>query len=277
MDDKSFHVRIPKRWARMALIVATTALIVAPLTAIASHSFTDVPSSNTFHADIAWLADAGVTKGCNPPANTEFCPDDNVSRGQMSAFMRRFAVYIDAEDGTPGLADHATTAGDADTVDGKDASDFLGVNDKAADSDKLDGLDSSEILFTAPVATIWMDLPNDIKFAEGIEEVTSPNTGVFCLRLASDLGLTNPEIFAHVTVEWGDSFGSDLLAYWQGTNQFGCPDIDQVEIRTYDFIGGSATLSNDVAFVASIYQRPEGISVLSISGTQDSGAADNAQ
>ena len=64
MDDKSFHIRIPKRWVRVALIVTTTALIVAPLSAIASHSFTDVPDSNTFHADIAWLADAGVTKGC---------------------------------------------------------------------------------------------------------------------------------------------------------------------------------------------------------------------
>ena len=118
MDDKSFHVRIPKRWARVALIIATTALIVAPLTAIASHSFTDVPDTNTFHADIAWLADAGVTKGCNPPANTEFCPNDDVSRGQMSAFMRRFAQYIDAEDGTPGQADNA------DKLDGKDSTDY---------------------------------------------------------------------------------------------------------------------------------------------------------
>jgi hypothetical protein len=50
-----------------------------------------VPDSHTFHNDIAWLADAGVTKGCNPPANTEFCPDDNVTRGQMGAFMRRLA------------------------------------------------------------------------------------------------------------------------------------------------------------------------------------------
>lgn len=98
------------------MIITTTALIVAPLTAIASNSFTDVPDSNTFHADITWLADAGVTKGCNPPANTEFCPNDNVSRGQMSAFMRRFAQYIDAEDGTPALADHATTAGSADSA-----------------------------------------------------------------------------------------------------------------------------------------------------------------
>ena len=139
MDDKSFNIRVPKRGVRVALIVGVTALIVAPLTAIASHSFTDVPDSNTFHEDIAWLADAGVTKGCNPPANTEFCPGDDVTRGQMSAFMRRFAQYIGAEDGTPAQADNA------DTVDGQHASAFLGVNAKAADSDKLDGLDSADL------------------------------------------------------------------------------------------------------------------------------------
>ena len=48
----------------------------------------DVADDNVFKADIQWLADAGVTKGCNPPANTEFCPEDNVTREQMSAFMR---------------------------------------------------------------------------------------------------------------------------------------------------------------------------------------------
>ncbi len=40
----------------------------------------------------------------------------------MAAFMRRFAQYLDAEDGTPAYAD---AAGDADTLDGTDASDLL--------------------------------------------------------------------------------------------------------------------------------------------------------
>ncbi len=35
MDDKSFNIRVPKRWARIAMVVTVTALIVAPLTAIA--------------------------------------------------------------------------------------------------------------------------------------------------------------------------------------------------------------------------------------------------
>jgi hypothetical protein len=91
MDNSSYNLRVPKRWAHIALTAAVTALVVAPITALASHSFVDVPTSNTFHADIAWLADNAVTRGCNPPVNDRFCPDDNVTRGQMAAFMRRQA------------------------------------------------------------------------------------------------------------------------------------------------------------------------------------------
>ncbi|MEN8238772.1 MAG: S-layer homology domain-containing protein [Actinomycetota bacterium] len=51
--------------------------------------FVDVPATNIFFADIEWLADAGITKGCNPPDNTKFCPDAPVKRGQMAAFIDR--------------------------------------------------------------------------------------------------------------------------------------------------------------------------------------------
>ncbi len=89
--DRFVIVRIPKRWLRVVLVVAVTAAVVAPVTVFASHSFTDVPTSNTFHEDITWLRDAGVTKGCNPPANTEYCPDEDVTREQLAAFLRRLA------------------------------------------------------------------------------------------------------------------------------------------------------------------------------------------
>jgi hypothetical protein len=42
-----------------------------------------------FEDDIEWLAATGVTKGCNPPDNTQFCPNDFVTRGQMAAFLER--------------------------------------------------------------------------------------------------------------------------------------------------------------------------------------------
>ena len=44
---------------------------------------------STFEADIARLAAAGITNGCNPPANTNFCPNDYVTRGQMASFIAR--------------------------------------------------------------------------------------------------------------------------------------------------------------------------------------------
>jgi hypothetical protein len=44
---------------------------------------------SSFEGDIDRLGTAGVTRGCNPPANTRFCPDDFVTRGQMAAFLFR--------------------------------------------------------------------------------------------------------------------------------------------------------------------------------------------
>lgn len=40
-----------------------------------------------FEGDINALAEAGITKGCGNA--TEFCPDGDVTRGQMAAFLRR--------------------------------------------------------------------------------------------------------------------------------------------------------------------------------------------
>ena len=50
--------------------------------------FTDDDDS-VFEGAIDRLGTAGVTQGCNPPQNDEFCPDDFVTRGQMAAFLTR--------------------------------------------------------------------------------------------------------------------------------------------------------------------------------------------
>ncbi len=44
---------------------------------------------SVFEGDINKLAASGITLGCNPPANDEFCPDGRVSRAQMAAFLSR--------------------------------------------------------------------------------------------------------------------------------------------------------------------------------------------
>ena len=76
------------------LILAVSALMLGaaiafPLGVLASHRFTDVPDSNTFHADIDAIADAGVTVGCSP---TTYCPKEYVTREQMAAFLNRLGA-----------------------------------------------------------------------------------------------------------------------------------------------------------------------------------------
>ncbi len=45
--------------------------------------------NSVFQTQIAILAEAGITKGCNPPDNDLFCPYQRVTREQMSAFLER--------------------------------------------------------------------------------------------------------------------------------------------------------------------------------------------
>ncbi|HEX2153013.1 MAG TPA: GerMN domain-containing protein [Acidimicrobiia bacterium] len=54
---------------------------------------------SVFEQDIDALAAAGVTRGCNPPDNDEFCPNEFVTRGQMAAFLVRGFGYTDSGGG----------------------------------------------------------------------------------------------------------------------------------------------------------------------------------
>lgn len=63
-------------------------------------AFTD-DAASVHHGSINAVALAGIAKGCDPPANSSFCPDDSVTRGQMAAFLVR---GFDLSD--PGAGDH---------------------------------------------------------------------------------------------------------------------------------------------------------------------------
>src|SRR5690606_26206801 len=56
--------------------------------ASAPAAFSDV-SGHVFEAEVGALAAAGITRGCDPPANDRFCPDEPVTRGQMASFLVR--------------------------------------------------------------------------------------------------------------------------------------------------------------------------------------------
>jgi hypothetical protein len=42
-----------------------------------------------FEGDIDRLGAAGITRGCNPPSNDRFCPNNPVIRSQIAAFLVR--------------------------------------------------------------------------------------------------------------------------------------------------------------------------------------------
>jgi hypothetical protein len=64
-------------------------VLTAPASGISLGGYFSDDNGHLFENDIDAIAAAGITKGCNPPANTRFCPDRDVARGAMAAFLRR--------------------------------------------------------------------------------------------------------------------------------------------------------------------------------------------
>lgn len=76
-----------------------------------------VDTADSVHAvNIDLIAAAGITRGCNPPDNTEYCPQSSITRGQMAAFLRR-AFNLPASS-TEAFTDDATSEfeGDIDAI-----------------------------------------------------------------------------------------------------------------------------------------------------------------
>jgi hypothetical protein len=82
---------------KLLLAVVIAASVTVPAVAAAEHGagFSDVPEDHPFHDDIEWLASQGITQGCDADS---FCPEDDVTRGQMAAFLHRMAEGSDPED-----------------------------------------------------------------------------------------------------------------------------------------------------------------------------------
>ena len=89
VNDRYCPAASVTRGAMAAFLVR--ALGLAP---VASDFFAD-DTTSVFEGNINSLADAGITRGCNPPANDRFCPDAIVTREQMAAFLVRAYGYRD--------------------------------------------------------------------------------------------------------------------------------------------------------------------------------------
>ncbi len=79
----------------LALVVGVLMSVAVITPVMADSSFTDVPDSNIFSGDIEWISLMGITMGCNPPTNDHYCPNNNVTRGQMAAFLVRALELTD--------------------------------------------------------------------------------------------------------------------------------------------------------------------------------------
>src|SRR5690606_14904264 len=67
---------------------------------------------NIHESSIDELADRGITRGCNPPENTKYCPTQHMTRGQVAAFIVR-TLRLPASS-TDYFSDDASSVFDAD-------------------------------------------------------------------------------------------------------------------------------------------------------------------
>jgi hypothetical protein len=76
--------------------------------------FGDVDSENPHGRAIGWLADRGVTRGCD---TGRFCPDQPVTRGQMAAFLHRYVPDRERTAAGIGFGDVGADAPFADDIE----------------------------------------------------------------------------------------------------------------------------------------------------------------
>ena len=182
------------RITRLILVaVAAIGLIAIPITAIGATSlWDDVPDESIFVNDTNWMKITGVSLGCNPPLNTEYCPKEFMTREQMAALLRRLsegeivnaATAVDAE-----RADQADMADDSDMVDGRDSDELMSITaSNTAESVTFDPSVSNPLLL---VSVTGFDVPADGGVITALANVTAepvsgPQLGTVWIEIGGD-------------------------------------------------------------------------------------------
>lgn len=98
LGERSPGRRPRSRMRRTLLVIGTALALVVPAGAVfaVTQTFSDVPPSHPFFKDVEAIAAVGVTTGCG---GGKYCPDDEVTRGQMAAFLNRLGAL--GSDKTP--------------------------------------------------------------------------------------------------------------------------------------------------------------------------------
>lgn len=105
-----------RRRSRLVLLAAVVVLVIPLAASAATSRYIDVSDDNVFVHDINWMAANEITRGCNPPANTMYCPGDHVTRQQMAAFIHRVSVNRVVDAGTLDGKNSKTFAADMEWV-----------------------------------------------------------------------------------------------------------------------------------------------------------------
>ena len=192
------------------------ALVATPIAVYATHQFSDVSDSAFFSNSVTWMKDNGITVGCNPPANTQYCPNDNVSRGEMAVFLKRLSEKKVVDAAT------AVFAEDADKLDGLDSTAFdtfiVSDETKSEDQGPIGGtsgttpFELAETTFNVPVAA----------FAAVTASTSFSGVG----------GLSS--VVAWLQVDNGDCFDFIVApgAGWSGGSSTGASDADEVTVTS---------------------------------------------
>lgn len=108
------RIHTPRPLRRVMTIMAVIAAVgILPMVVSASDTFTDVPTANTFHANINNLYNARIANGCATSPSLQYCPTAAVTRAQMAGFLNRGLGRAASDDaGTSVVAD----ASDVDVV-----------------------------------------------------------------------------------------------------------------------------------------------------------------
>ena len=156
------EISVSRRHLVFLLIAAVVLVVAIPLAvSAATQRFVDVPPTDWAYDDVEWLAANGLTNGCGD--GTTFCPDDGVTRREMAAFTHRLATSHVVE---------AKTSMDADLLDGKDSTAFLGKADYDTDGDGI--VDSAEIKIRHAHEGFYVDIAGAT--ADRLQCATAPLT-----------------------------------------------------------------------------------------------------
>jgi hypothetical protein len=243
-----------RRMRRLAVIGIAALILAVPVAVSASHRFSDVPTSSTYHTTTARLVGAGITGGCG---GTKYCPNAAVTRGQMAAFLNRglgraasgeFGVFDDnweflnTADGTV-VADASLLAGGG--AGGTAHAFATGTFNAWTDEDGVCPCEMQAVLFNADTgegSQIYYDLlasekapadpetPGSTSFAE--------NSMTLSFLFSVPSGVTNDYVLvARIVPTTAPGTGADLNTGWEATLQ--------VVYVPFNSVGGNPTVPTD--------------------------------